>query len=330
MSAFELVTEPRSLTDDGNAYRLIDIHGGDLRYVPALGWHAWDGYRWALDTDGEPIRRARDIAQHLRDEAESESDEARRKTLRSHAKASGSARGIRGMLDLASSDARIIAPVDQLDRDPWLLNCTNGTVDLRTGDLRAHDRADICTRLVPVAYVPDAPAVAWCAHLERVTGGDADLIAYIKRLCGYTLTGHTSEQILPFLYGTGMNGKTTLVEAFRRILGDYAADTPAETLLGDSHAGPQPELVRLRGARLVTAVETAAGGRLNETLVKRLTGGDVIAARLLYSNAVLEFRPTFKLWLVTNNKPTIRENSVAMWRRIHLVPFGGDDPRRRA
>ena len=123
------------------------------------------------------------------------------------------------------------------------------------------------------------------------------------------------------LYGTGQNGKSTLIETLRAALGDYAADTPAETLLGDTKGGPQPELLRLRGTRLVTATETPEGGRMNEVLVKRLTGGDTIAARNLYSNAVVEFRASFKIWLATNHRPTVTDQGKAMWRRLRLVPF---------
>lgn len=330
-----IAAEPRSFTDDGNAYRLVDHNEEDVRHLYGLGWLVWDGTRWAPDNAGEMTRRARDVVRRLHEQV----DEAARlllekdpacdpkkhpaiKALRAHAKSSGSSRGVHAMLDLAGSDARIIIrDAGELDADPWLLNAPNGSLDLRTGKLRKHDRRDLCTRCVSVAYDPDAKAPTWVKFLERVTGGDRELVAYLQRLAGYALTGHTSEQVLALLIGNGLNGKSTFIEAFRGVLGDYAADTPAETLLGESHGGPQPELVRLRGARLVTAVETSATGRLNETLVKRLTGGDMIAARNLYSNQIVEFRPKFKLWLVSNNKPAIKEHSLAMWRRLRLVPF---------
>ena len=330
--------EPRSHTDDGNAYRLIDLNADDLRYLHGLGWLVWDGTRWAVDAAGEMTRRARDIVRRLYDQAHAaratyleenpsatETDAKKNpivRALMSHAKSSGSARGVHSMIDLAASDARIvIGDASDLDADPWLLNAPNGTVDLRTGELRAHDRSDLCTRCTSTPYDPDATAPTWLEFINRVTGGDTELVAYIQRLAGYALTGHTTEQVLTLLIGHGLNGKSTFLEAFRGVLGDYAADTPAETLLGDSRGGPQPELVRLRGARLVTASETSAKSRMNETLVKRLTGGDTIAARNLYSNKVVEYRPSFKIWLVSNNKPGISEQSLAMWRRLRLVPF---------
>jgi putative DNA primase/helicase len=228
-------------------------------------------------------------------------------------------------------DARALPPIpilpDALDADPWLLNVANGTIDLRTGELRAHRREDLLTRLAPVEYDPDAQAPCWAAFLERIFAGDGELIGFLRRAVGYSLTGQTGEQVFFILHGTGANGKSTLLEALGAMLGDYGAKTPTETLLIKRSAGISNDVARLRGARLVTAVEAEDGQRLAESLVKQLTGGDTITARFLYQEA-FEFAPTFKLWLATNHKPTIRGTDYAIWRRIRLIPFAVTIPEK--
>ena len=164
-----LEARSRPLTDDGNAYRLVDEHGSDLRYVPGAGWYAWDGTRWLHDSTGEPMRRARELADTLRAEAENRAgDDAVAKTLRQHARTSASRRGVEAMLALARSDRRVIVDVSELDADPLLLNAPNGTIDLRTGELRPHERGDLITRRVAVPYDPKAEAPTWGTFLERV------------------------------------------------------------------------------------------------------------------------------------------------------------------
>jgi putative DNA primase/helicase len=326
--------QQRRLTDDGNAYRLVDEHGEDLRHVPGLGWHAWTGERWARDEDGEATRRARAVAQQLAEQADAErrsheTDSRMVKALAQHAARSGSRRGIEAMLRLAESDRRVIVAADRLDADPWLLTCTNGALDLRSGELRPHRRADLATHRVPLAYVPGAPCPAWRAFLGQVLGDDTGLVEYVHRMAGAALTGGAGEQVMHVLYGGGANGKTTLVEVLRFVFGDYAAHTSADTLLADRRGStPAPELLALRGRRLVTASETGAERRLDEALVKALTGGDRIAARYLYSNHVVEFTPRFALWLATNHRPVVRERSEAIWRRLRVVPFTVTIPRR--
>jgi putative DNA primase/helicase len=315
----------RRLTDDGNAYRLVDEHGDDLRYLPGEGWYAWDGTRWLRDASGEAVRRARDLVRKIHAEADesasrgSEDDEVT-KALRRHAKTSASRRGIEAMLAIARSDQRVLVRACDLDADPCLLNAPNGTIDLRSGELLPHERGDLITRRTAVPYDPDAPAPTWEAFLARVQPDD-DVRAYVQRMTGAAATGEGGEH-LHVHWGGGANGKTKFGETIRTALGDYAATAAAEMFLADRRQGAaQPELVRLRGVRLLTASEFDEGSRLNVALVKALTGGDTIAARYLYANEVVEFVPIFSPWLRTNHRPAISEQSEAIWRRVRLVPF---------
>ena len=198
------------------------------------------------------------------------------------------------MLKLAESEPGIAVTSAQLDVDPWALNVLNGTLDLPTGQLREHRQDDLITKLAPVEYNPEAECPTWLVFLHRILGGDADFIRYVQKAVGYSLTGSTAKQCLFVLHGTGANGKSTLIQTIRALLGDYAMQTPAETLLLKSSDGPRSDLARLRGARFVAAVEVEQGRRLNEVLVKPLTGGDTVTARHLYGE-FFEYQPTYKL-----------------------------------
>lgn len=307
-------------TDLGNAERLVAQHGADLRYCHALGyWYVWTGQRWDVDNTGEVMRRAKNTVRAMYALAAELEDDAMRAALAKHARESEGRARLRAMVDLAASEPGIPVTVDELDTDPHLFAAANGTVDLRTGKLRDHQRADLITKMSPVAYEPDAECPRWLSFLDRI-GIVGDLAEYVRRLTGYSLTGLSTEQILAILYGTGANGKTTLLEAVRHIAGDYGAQTATDTLM-DRQQGTIPnDLARLRGARFVSAVETDEGRRLAEGTVKRITGGDAIAARFL-NREWFEYRPAFTVWLAANHKPTVRGTDEAIWRRIHLVPF---------
>jgi putative DNA primase/helicase len=317
----ELV-EPKTwpLTDLGLSERLVSEHGGDLRFVPGGGgWHAWDGVRWRRDTSGEVMRRAKMTVRAMEAEAAALEDDSARKRLLAFALRSEAEARLRAAISLAESDEDVIAEPDELDASPLLLNAENGVLHLESGDLLAHDRALLLTKLAPAEYDPSAEAPRWQAFLERIFAGDRDLIGFIQRAVGYSLTGLTREQVVFILYGSGANGKTTFVEAIRALLGDYAQQTPAETFLERRDTIPS-DIARLRASRFVAAVETPEGRRLNETMVKRLVGGDTVTARFLRQEW-FEFVPRFKAWIATNHRPVIRGTDEAIWRRIRLVPF---------
>jgi putative DNA primase/helicase len=312
-----------NLTELGNAERLVLDHGDDVRFVPELGWHVWDGRRWRPDWDGELMRRAKATVRRLEIVAGELDDDDERKRILTHALRSEARAKLENAVKLAETDSTIIAALAALDAQPWLLNVANGTLSLDVGEIEPHDRTGLITKLAPVRHDPDATAPRWLAFLDRVFAGDQDLIGFVRRATGYTLTGSTAAQAMFVLYGVGANGKSTFIETLRSLLGDYGQQAPAEMLMRPDRkrSGPAPEIVRLVGARFVAAVETGDGQRLDEPLIKTLTGGDTIAARGMYEKRLVEFTPTHKLWLATNHKPRIDGVDDAIWRRVHLIPF---------
>ena len=306
-------------TDMGNAERFVARHGEDARYCYPWGkWLVWTGARWERDDAGRVHRLAKETVRAIYAEAAAAEDEDRRKALARHATASESEKKVKAMLELAKSEVPV-SP-DDLDADPWLLNAPNGTVDLRTGELREHRREDLLTKMAGAEYRPGAEALAWEAFLERVLPGE-ELRGFVRRAAGYSATGDTSEQCMFINHGPGANGKSTFQEVLAAALGDYATRTPTETLLA-KHAGGVPnDVARLKGARFVTASEAEEGRRLAESLVKDLTGQDTISARFMRAEW-FDFKPTHKLWLGTNHKPEIRGTDPAIWRRIRLIPWG--------
>ncbi|MFN3965566.1 MAG: phage/plasmid primase, P4 family, partial [Silanimonas lenta] len=223
-----------------------------------------------------------------------------------------------GVERLARTDRRHASTSEEWDADLFALNTPGGVVDLRTGRLRLHDRADRMTKLATATPRGDCPR--WRAFLADVTGGDAELQAYLQRMVGYCLTGSTAAHALFFLYGTGANGKSVFVNTLATILGDYATSAPMDTFMearGDRHP---TDLAGLRGARFVSSIETEQGRRWNESKVKAITGGDKVSARFMRQD-FFEYTPQFKLVIAGNHKPAIRNVDEAMKRRLHLIPF---------
>jgi putative DNA primase/helicase len=309
-------------TDYGNAERLVAQHGQDLKYChPWRHWFCWDGQRWRPDDTGGPARAAKLTVRSIYDEAASGRDEDERKAIAGWACKSEAAGRITAMLSLASSEADVVVLPEELDIDPWALNVENGTVDLHTGDLQPHDREDLITKIAGCRYDPKAEAPTWTKFLERVMDGNQELIAFLQRAVGYSLTGTTGEECLFIPYGTGANGKSKFLGAIHALLGGYAQQLPRETLTTRQRNGNIPnDLAALQGIRFTTAIETRQGQRLDEELVKQLTGGDKIRARFLHAE-FFEFRPAAKIWLATNHKPKITGTDDGIWRRIRLVPF---------
>lgn len=309
------------LTDVGNGERLVARHGTRFRWCEAWGcFLVWDGKRWAKDGEGQVVKWAKDTIKALYGEAADMADDTLRKAFYQHAIRSENDARLRGMMHLAQSEPGIPVKPEALDTNPWLLNLGNGTLDLRTAELHPHRPADLITKLAPVEYDALAECPQWRGFLDRIFEGKAELIAHLQRALGYALTGITREQCWHLLYGTGDNGKSTLLRTVIDLFGDYGTWTPTQTLLAKRYEGIENDLARLKGARLVGAVETGDGRRLAEALVKQMTGGDGITARFLYSE-YFTFTPEFKLFLATNHKPEIRGTDWATWRRVRLVPF---------
>jgi putative DNA primase/helicase len=309
------------LTDLGNARRFVYEYGQDVRYCyTSKSWLVWTGSHWRRDASAAVERFAKETVLGLYAEAATSADEDRRKRIAAHAAKSERADRIAAMLRLAQSEPEVCITDEALDRDGWLLNVANGTLDLRTDELRPHRPEDLITYVLPVAYDPAAKAPTWTRFLARVLNYDDDLHAFLQRAVGYSLTAETTEQCFFLLHGGGKNGKTTFLETIRALFGELARNSRFETFLVKRQDQIPSDIARLRGARLVTACEAQDGRRLDEATIKDLTGGDTVTARLRYQDE-REFRPTCKLWLSSNHKPVIRGQDVAIWRRVKLVPF---------
>lgn len=234
------------------------------------------------------------------------------------ARHTASARGIRDMLDLAKPDLAVTP--DMFERDPWLLNCANGTLELKTGTLREHRREDYLTKLCPTPYDPAATCPTWLAFLEVILP-QPGYITYLQRLMGYWLTGDVREQILPIAWGVGANGKTTAVNAFAGVVGsDYCITADKSIVIARKHEGHSTERMDLAGKRLALVMETDEGQAFAESFVKQLTGGDTIRGRRMKENT-WEYSPTHKVLLVTNHKPRVKATDHAFWRRVKLIEF---------
>ena len=303
-----------SADDEGNARSVKALFGQELAHSGGLGWLYFDGRRWDHESANPKLTQAILETLKMRRRAAVEAErEAIVKTTR------GTARNVRETAFILKDLVDVRA--GNFDRDPWALNCQNGTIDLRTAQLKPHDPDDRLTKIVPVDFDLDATCPQWISFLRDVLPSP-ELRAFVARAVGYTLTGSVREQCLFFAYGTGRNGKTTFFEPIKELMGEYGLKIATETLMLGRRdpGGASPDVARLRGARMAIAAEVEEGRRLAESLVKDLVGGDTITARFLHKNPI-EFRPTHKLWAYGNHKPRILGTDEAIWRRIQLIPF---------
>jgi len=327
-----------------NAYRIRYYYQGRIAYALGLGWILWTGQFWRPDPISEGALAtgfidglSRCIAQEaatLSRRAAEETDPDRRKDLMNQAESrlkwaiqSENERTIVAGLKL--SKHALLIEYSDLNADPWLFNVQNGTIDLHTGMLRPHDSTDFITFLAPVSFDPTASCPTWERFLFEVFAGDTDLVAFIQRAVGWSLTGVVKERALFFLYGdTGKNGKTTLIETILKLVGisgessyGYGRKVGADTFMKSKNAEDnQRKAATLAGPRFVCTSEVDEEHRLNEQLIKDITGGDTIEGRRLYQEA-FTFKPQFKPWMYGNHKPEIRGTDEAIWSRVRLVPF---------
>lgn len=310
------------LTDLGNGQRFARQHKGNTRYCHERGrWFHFNGARWVLDKLGETKRKAKLTVGEMYREIRPGMDEERRKAIAKHAARSEGDQKIKAMLSMAESEPDIPILEKDFDGNTWLLNVANGTLDLRTQELRDHRANDYCTKLAPVIFDPQATCPQWDTFLNEIMDGNTDLISFLQRAIGYSLTGNTKEQCFFLFYGAGANGKSTLLQCIANLLGDYWQRSQSEMLLlGQFGRGIPNDIARLKGVRFCSVVEVEQGRKLAESLVKSLTGGDTVTARFLRAE-FFEFMPEFKMFIGSNPKPVIKGTDLAIWRRIRLVPF---------
>jgi putative DNA primase/helicase len=310
-------------TDAGNAELFAARYGARVRHDHRQGrWLIWDTrrQRWAEDTESKiRILAIRTARFRLRATADI-SDENKRKSEVRWAMDSEDRHKLDAALDIAKSLPPISDLGTEWDADAWLLGVANGVVDLRTGQKRTATQHDRLTKSSPVKFNSGAKCPRFERFLAEIFDGDPELIKYVQKAAGYSLTGSTGEQCLFACYGKGSNGKTTLLEIMLYIEGGYGVDLPFSVLEAKRYGSTPGEGVNLPGARFAKAVEMREGRRLDEARVKSWTGGDTVTIRPLYRNS-FSFQPTHKLWLAFNHKPEIGDDSTAMWRRVRLIPF---------
>ena len=342
---------PRFLhTQAGISDRLAYKYPDSFRHVPSIGWFCWNGKHWAnddrlmLDAAKTELEALHEQAETMMKQALSMELEAKRagemlpekaKSLRREAqellklvKKESSYGGLKGVAGVASVIEAFRSEPDIFDSHPWLLNCANGTLNLKSGELREHRPSDHITKMIKVPYDSAATCPQWQRFMLEIMQDDPEMVAYLQRIIGLCLSGSTEVHAFFVLYGNGRNGKSTFMTTIQELLGNgpagYACEIPAELLMlgrsGSGH-GPTEGLARLRAARLATANESESNQRLAEATVKQLTGGDMVVTRLPYERRSFEFKPEFKLFLRTNHRPAVHGDDDGMWRRNKLIPF---------
>jgi putative DNA primase/helicase len=308
--AAEPIADMYTDTADGNALRLIALHGDRFRRIA-------DMKRWAMDYEDRRIREVtKDLARAL-----PESDRNAVKFKRE----SMSPVGISGCVRMAETDPRVSILANELDSHLELLNAPNGVVDLRTGLVREHDPTLLLSRITAYPAAIEEPHPRWDKFLMETFGGDLELINYINRLFGLALLGTITEHILPFLHGIGANGKSVLTSVLQGLLGNadnggYAVSAPDGFLMAGRENKHETEMARLRGARLVVCSEQTSGRRFDEQKVKRLTGDDVLTGRFMRGD-FFDFRASHLIWVMSNHLPEVKEGGLSFWRRVRLIPF---------
>lgn len=309
-------------TDSGNAERFAARYRSDVRYVdPRRKWLVWDGTRWQWDRGKSIELRAKEMARAIMLEADACSDMKEVGDIRAWSVKSESAGKRQATLALACSEPGITIDLDGLDADPWLLNCKNGTLDLRTGELHTHRRENMITKRTACAYDPKAGTFLWDTVLGNMTGGDKELGSYLQRIAGYALTGMATERKLFFLYGPPGSGKSTFIEALLSCMGDYAHATSFDTWLEHNNVGGnRDDLVKLQGVRLVTSGEVSATKHWDTALLKKFTGGDRISATAKFESEI-SYLANCTLVFAANDAPKAREDDSGFWERMQRIPI---------
>ncbi|MEU1298768.1 MULTISPECIES: phage/plasmid primase, P4 family [Streptomyces] len=312
---------PDTLSDRGMAKLFVKLYAGDYQYVPGLGWYRWGGTRWQVDEDDTALWAAGDLAESIAvsDPQGLHSTQA----LRKHRRRALSTAGINAMLVQARSAPGMVLNAALLDADPYALCTPDGIVDLRTGRMKRPDPTkDFHSRSTAVSP-RHVSTPRWQRFLADTFGDDAEgreMIRFLQLLLGYSVTGDVGGQVMPFLFGSGKNGKSVLLDVLMKLLGDYADAAPPGFLMARPYEGHPTDLAELHGRRVIVCSEVKPGDKFDEARVKLLTGGDRIKARRMRQD-FFSFEPTHKLWLLGNHRPEVGTGGFAFWRRMRLIPF---------
>lgn len=310
-----------AFTDMGNAERFSHYSDGAIGFCEAWGsWLSYSGKVWKK-SDLLVVKRAKEIVNLIPKECELYCSEKEQTAVYKHYTSSQRASAIQGMISLARPDVVQLEP-SGLDANPDLFNANNGTINLKTGEIRPFNKGDFFTKICRTNYSSDATCPRWESFLTEIFDGDLELIQYIQRAIGYSMTGHSNERAFFILFGSGCNGKSTFVETLSRIIGeDYSSGMPSDRLYTKKHDGGVPnDTARLRGARFVYSSEGEEGKKLDEAKIKQLTGNEKITTRFMRGEW-FDYEVSYKLWFSTNHKPVIRETTQAIWDRVRLIPF---------
>lgn len=317
----ELVTDRFWATDVYNADCFIRKYSNKIKYCRELGWLYYDRKRWNKDIGHITAEKfARQIARDLYDLLKKSRTEDEHRTIFNHFIRSLTDRKIKATVNVARSYDEILINLDDLDADPYLFNCDNGTIDLHTGQFRNHQPGDMITKLAPVKYDEQARCELWLKCLDEWMQGDSDKIGYLQRLMGICLTGDNCARVFPVFYGSGFNGKSVFVDTNRLLMGDYGWEAPQGLLTEKQYQSHPTEIASLAGKRLVTVSETKANMKLRTSLVKQMTGDQTMSARFMRQDS-FTFKTTHKTILSTQNRPRIMETSNAIWDRVQLCDW---------
>lgn len=316
------------MTDTGNAQRLRNKYVGNIKYsYIQKEWYYWTGKVWQVDNSGEIKKLADVIIDDMKKEAFRADGDIQDELLK-WCNRTASSKGKTNMITETQHLEGIPVQPDEFDAYTDYINCQNGIVNLRTGELLPHDSNFMMTRICYTDYdTTCGEPKLWLKFLNDVCNEDKELINYLQKCVGYSLSGSIREQCAFFIYGIGNNGKSTFLDTISDLMGTYASNVQPETIMVKKNdGGANSDIARLKSSRFVTSVEPNEGVRLNEGLVKQLTGGDKVTCRFLYGKE-FEYVPEFKIWIGTNHKPTIRGTDVGIWRRIKLIPFEVNIPK---
>ncbi|MDD5702377.1 MAG: phage/plasmid primase, P4 family, partial [Dehalococcoidales bacterium] len=314
-------------TDLGNAERLYFKFGDCFRWVTERQrFIIWTGHVWEYDTPDHTgmLKLAKATVRDIVKEPDGPGDKGYENKIK-HALSSESGKRQREMLNLVKAEGDITISINDLDKDIYLFNCQNATIDLRTGQARAQNKEDLITIMAPVDYDPAAGCPRWEEFLNLIQNNSQAMIVYLQKISGYCLTGDTKTDIIPFCHGMGGNGKSTYWAVIRdKVMGSYGYEVDPDVFLVNNQkfkdSGQREELANLYGKRLVTATEIPEGRQLTTSLLKAISGGESIHGDRKYERGVT-FKPTFKVILSGNNEPVIKDNTDGSWRRLKKIPF---------